>query len=622
VKKSTIRIVSAIALSWAAVGCDEEIVTGPGFVCDVTNPVRDVTISPTTASLPVRTPARETDVVQLTATATNRLGTARTDVPIVFTSSDPSVATVDSTGLVHAVKEGSVNIKASACSESATAHIVVISAVLTVQVSSTVTTAVVGDTILVTARATGQTGKVADVKFTFSPSPSGLATVTTISDSTARVVALSAGTVTVTAAGEGTTGSVAIVILPKAFLLVAASPAAIDAGGHITCGIITLGRGYCWGLNDLSQLGSTSETLCFRDTQTQTDTLETVVKRCSIVPKRLVSSVAFSAVSAGDSSACAISTVGRVYCWGSNSHGEVGDGSGALKATATLINSGLLFSAVSVGGGHACAIANGGATYCWGQDTQGQLGDARLVNSSTPIPVSGGGQAPANFAKISAGRTHTCALTSDGTAFCWGSNLSGELGNGGIGGFADTPVLVSTAIGFTSIAAGGDSIVSDAFGNPLLGGDYTCGVAIGGAAFCWGSNRSGQLGTGAIGSVSLVPVAVAGGQTFTSVTAGRSHTCALTTGGAVFCWGENLDLQLGRGPQTGGSLADATPVQVTGGELPAAVTFSSISAGVNHTCGVGIDGFAYCWGSNVFGALGNSLQAAFRGFPQRVSTPQ
>jgi alpha-tubulin suppressor-like RCC1 family protein len=168
-------------------------------------------------------------------------------------------------------------------------------------------------------------------------------------------------------------------------------------------------------------------------------------------------------------------------------------------------------------------------------------------------------------------------------------------------------VVVATATRFTSISAGDD---------------YSCGVAIGGAAFCWGNNTAGQLGTGAVGSLSLVPVAVTGGQTFTSITAGRSFACALTTGGSVFCWGENVDLQLGRGPQNGSSTADGTPVRVTGGELPVGVSFSAVSAGVNHTCGVGIDGFAYCWGSNAFGALGNTLEAGLRGFPKRVATPQ
>jgi len=299
VKKSTIGIVSAIALGWWAVACNE--IAGPGFHCDVTNPVRSVTISPTTANLPVRITARATDVVmQLTATATNRLGATRADVPVVFTSLNPSVATVSPTGLVHAVKQGSVNIKASACGVSANARVTVISAVSSVHVTSTPSTAVVGDTVLITARATGQTGTVADVKFAFSLSPSGLAMVRTRTDSTVRLVTLAAGTLTVTAVGERARGSSAVVVLGKAFLPATVSPAAIDAGGNMTCGLIRLGRAYCWGLNDVSQLGAATETVCSSGIQTQTDALKTVDRRCSLAPKRVPLSVAFAAVSAGD----------------------------------------------------------------------------------------------------------------------------------------------------------------------------------------------------------------------------------------------------------------------------------------------------------------------------------
>lgn len=170
---------------------------------------------------------------------------------------------------------------------------------------------------------------------------------------------------------------------------------------------------------------------------------------------------------------------------------------------------------------------------------------------------------------------------------------------------SETPAPVSQPAGLTAISAGGN---------------HTCALTFGGAAYCWGSNAVGQLGNA--GGSSLVPVAVDGGQAFVRISSGADHTCALTIGGAVFCWGSNHDLQLGRGPFTGGAGPGATPVQIGQGERPAGVTFTSVSAGASHSCGVGSDGAAYCWGSNIRGALGNTLQAAFRGFPQRVATPQ
>ena len=228
------------------------------------------------------------------------------------------------------------------------------------------------------------------------------------------------------------------------------------------------------------------------------------------------------------------------------------------------------------------------------------------------------------FMMISAGFQHSCGIAPDGTAFCWGRGNSGQLGNGGTGS-SDTPVAVATGSKFTWISAGGD---------------HSCGITTSGAALCWGSNIDGQLGNGSSGSISAVPVAVAGGLTFTRISAstgtraavpligvpfkpnGVGHTCALTSGGVVFCWGDDRDLQLGRGPFTGGGSISTTPVQVGQGERGAGVTFTSVSAGSRHSCGVGSDGSAYCWGSNVFGALGNTLQAAFRGFPQKVATPR
>ncbi len=610
-KKTVVLAVSTIALSLLAAACKEEVVTGPGFVCDVTNPVRDLSIGPANSVVLVRSPARETDTLQLHVQATNRNGNARFDVPITFSSSDSTIATVDSVGLVHARKPGSITVKASTCGKTATTRVTVVAAVVTVKIKADTLTIVVGDSVLVTARAIGQTGDtLSDVKFKFAVSPSSSATIKTASDSTsAYVFATSPGTLTVTATGEGSNASVAITVLPRSFLSGTATAGTIDAGGSYTCGLISTGRGYCWGLNDHKQLGAVSDSVCFSNTDTRTDTLEnapaTAVKACSLLPLRLAPTVAFATISAGDSSACGISTTGRAYCWGTNIHGELGNGSLGLRGIATLVTSALNFTSISTGGGHTCAIAVGGTGYCWGQDSLGQLGDARLINSSTPIPVSGGG-GPAIFSTISAGGRHTCALLLDGTAFCWGSNDSSQLGVGSTGGIADTPAQVTTGTRFTSISSGRD---------------HTCAIAVGGAAFCWGSNAFGQLGTGAIGAQSPVPVAVAGGLSFARISAGYSHTCGLTTGGAVYCWGENRDLQLGRGPATGSSVADGTPVQVSGGGLPAGVTFTTVTAGAAHSCGVGSDGFAYCWGSNVFGALGNTLQAAFRGFPQRVATP-
>jgi alpha-tubulin suppressor-like RCC1 family protein len=623
----------------AIAACNGDPLTGPGFTCDVTNPVREITLSPSPGVVVVRSPARASDTLQLTAIATNRNGGTRTDVPITFSSSDTAVATVDSLGVVHALKPGTVSIKASSCGKSASTQVSVQAAVLSAQITPKVDTVLTGDSAILVARAVGQNGKtLADVMFSFVASPSGSVTLKTLNDSTVQVVGIVAGVTTITATAEGANATTSMLVLSRVFLSVGQVGGSFDAGGDLSCGLISLGEGFCWGLNNLGQLGAASDSVCFAEIRPASQ--GEPARACSILPLRFGPSLALTAVAVGDSSACAIATSGRAYCWGDNSLGQIGNGSTADKKTPALVTSGLNFTSISVGGGHACALSPGGAAYCWGQDSSGQLGDARNVNSTTPIPVSGGG-GPAIFMSVSAGYRHTCALTPDGSAFCWGNNDSAQLGNG-TRGAAATPVAVSGGLRFVQVSAGGD---------------HTCGIAVGGAAYCWGSNAHGQLGTGTVGGgASAVPVLVATALTFSRISASRGtdtttsrgspldttktgsdtiitkrleksdgfgHTCGVTTAGEVYCWGDDSDLQLGRGPSTGGpNSASGVPARVAGGELPNSVTLTAISTGTRHSCAVGSDGNAYCWGSNVFGALGNTLQAAFRGLPQKVATPR
>jgi alpha-tubulin suppressor-like RCC1 family protein len=610
------------------VACDEEDITGPGFICDVTNPVRDIILTPSNAQVLVHVPALSTDTVLVSAVATGRLGTARNDVRFKFTSSDPSIATVDSLGVVRAVRAGTVRITAEACGESSTAQINILNNIATVLIIPGSDTLVAGDSIRFKARAFGQDGlQILGVKFTFSSTNPGVV-VTRLTDSTATITTpLTPGTVTIGAVGEGVSASASLLLLPRVFITGTLLQSSLDVGDATGCGIISAGQAFCWGLNNYGQLGASGDSVCFESvvaTIIEDDSVVTTAKPCSLIPLRISHTLDFSSVSAGDSASCGITIAGRAYCWGSNTRGTLGNGTTSDTDEPALVTSALTFTSISVGGAHACGLATGGLAYCWGADSLGQLGDSRVVNSTTPIPVSGGG-GTAVFASISAGFRHTCGVTSAGTAFCWGSNERGQLGAGTTGGFTDTPVQVLGGLTFASISAGGD---------------HTCGVTTGGAAYCWGSNFDGQLGNGATGGFSATPSPVAGGLSFSRISAstgtrstdaensplkitGAGHTCGLTTNGAVYCWGDNENLQLGRGPFSGGPAgASGTPQQVTGGELPGGLAFTSISAGSVHSCGVTTDGAAYCWGSNIFGALGNTFQAAFRGLPQKVSTPR
>ena len=186
-------------------------------------------------------------------------------------------------------------------------------------------------------------------------------------------------------------------------------------------------------------------------------------------------------------------------------------------------------------------MLNGATVDCWGSNYRGDLGNGTTTDSSTPVGVSG----LSDVIAVTAGEDHTCALLSGGTVDCWGNNLFGQLGDGT---FADspTPVAVSGLSGAIAVTAGGD---------------HTCALLTGGTIDCWGSDFYGQLGDGQVQTFSPTPVAVTGlSGGAIAVTAGDTFSCALITGGAVECWGQNSSGQLGNGTTTDSS----TPVGVSG----------------------------------------------------------
>jgi alpha-tubulin suppressor-like RCC1 family protein len=236
--------------------------------------------------------------------------------------------------------------------------------------------------------------------------------------------------------------------------------------------------------------------------------------------------------------------------------------------------------------------------FCWGNDQLGQLGDTGIVSSTTPIPVDSAGVVM-TFASVTAGAGHTCALKAGGAAYCWGDNTVGQLGTGTPSSHS-TPVTVAGGLAFSSIVAGAT---------------HTCGLTTAGAAFCWGDNTFGELGNGSSGGQQGAPVAVAGSHTFTELAAGDGFTCGVS-GTKVYCWGSNSDGQIGAGAAIlGGTFTSPSAVVTT-------LTFAHVTAGARHACAIVTNGAgAACWGSNLFGALGNSLQAATSGVPVLVGTP-
>jgi len=257
---------------------------------------------------------------------------------------------------------------------------------------------------------------------------------------------------------------------------------------------------------------------------------------------------------------------------------------------------------VTAGEGHVCALSLDGMAYCWGQGAEGQLGTGTTSNQFRPTPVLGPDGGPAlRFASISAGRWHTCALTVDGLAYCWGNGLQGKLGNG---------------LGGTQAYRTVPDPVLDPLAGPVLrlvtvntGRYHTCGLTVDGRAYCWGDGAGGLLGHGDI-TIHQRPISVTGPDggpvlQFVSLDVGDNHTCALTTEGRAYCWGEGDWGRLGNDSDW-----DRTaPVPVSAPEGGDILQFASIAVGFYHTCGVATDGKAYCWGYDAWGQLGQGAQA-------------
>jgi alpha-tubulin suppressor-like RCC1 family protein len=300
----------------------------------------------------------------------------------------------------------------------------------------------------------------------------------------------------------------------------------------------------------------------------------------------------FEQIDVGYHHTCGITTVDELYCWGTGGSGRIGNGlNGPTSQVAPLLvppPSGQVWASVSTGFSHTCALTASGAAYCFGSDLYGEIGDGPAV-ADPELPVVSAVAAPGgvSWAQIAAGAEHTCAVTTAGAAYCWGRDDRGQLGNGATTGNQTSPSLVSTPGGVTwaSIAVGGPDLNNN-------GGKQTCAVSTAGAGYCWGDDGSGQLGNGATTGDQVSPVAVStpGGVSWAAIRVGLKHACGVSTTGAGYCWGLNAARQLGLGGSAPGTVT--VPTAVVGG-----ITWAEIQPGSSHSCGRSTTGVSYCWGT-------------------------
>ena len=586
----TAATAACLVLALAACGADGDSPSSPDNGGGTPAPVSSVAITPTTATIVIG------KTNQLSAVAKDAAGNVLTGRAIAWTTSAAAVATVDANGLVTAVAVGTATVAASSEGKSAQAAITVtVVPVSSVTVTPNAPTVKVGATATLAATLKDEQGNVLNGRSV--AWSSSAPTIATIDAASGVVTGVATGTATMTATGEGKTGSttvtVSAAVKPVDQILLAPALDTIEAFssemiGRIledADGNVLTNREIRWTSSNpaVASIDPLTGMLTGVDRGTVTVTATSEGKTATVT--RVVV-IKYRSISAGTMHACDIASGGIVWCWGLNgAEGRLGSpvlGETSMSNVPMKLPGDLRFAQLSTYGRHTCGITLDGKAYCWGYNGWGSLGNgSNASQSATPVAVSGN----LAFRSISAGADHTCGVTTNDRAYCWGNNDWRQLGTGTV--FSGTPVLVSNTLSFAKVTAGTG---------------FTCGITTGGATYCWGANSIGQIGDGgkiSYGNVFVAaPQQVVGGQTFQSVTLGNQFACAVTTLGQAYCWGGN-NSKLGNGPN---GVDSSTPVQVSGGQI-----FQTISAGYGHTCGVTSLFQIYCWGLNGSGQLGANV---------------
>ncbi len=421
--------VSAVAPGSAIITATSESGSATATILVTLVPVAYVIATPDTATRLIG------DTLRLTAIAYDSVGGVLPGRPVTWTTSNPLRATVDGTGLVTALGSDRARIIATidGQADTATLFIPLPLALVSAAAQYTCGQTTGGVAYCWGLNNSGNLGNGSTAADSFPFAVSGGLLFRPVSAGTFHACGLASGAAYCwgnNGYGQLGTNSTASAPAPAA-VSGGLSFRVIASGGQHTCALTGPGAAYCWGRNQAGQLGRGTTTL-------------------DSVPGLVSGALVFASVSAGGQYTCGVTTGNAAYCWGRGAEGQLGTNSTAGQTTPTLVSGGLSFKSVVAAGSHTCGLTPTGVAYCWGDNTYGALGTELPASDSVPVAVAGG----LTFTALSAGTFHTCGVTTGGAAYCWGAAGGGRLGNGATTGQENAPVPVLGGLAFATISAG------------------------------------------------------------------------------------------------------------------------------------------------------------------------
>lgn len=331
---------------------------------------------------------------------------------------------------------------------------------------------------------------------------------------------------------------------------------AVSGGGEHSCRLPGDGSLLCWGRNSYGQLGDGR-----KGTQTPT-------------PQRVTKGNPWRRVSAGGGTTCGIKKNERLFCWGVNHRGQLGDGTTKQRLRPVVVAKNKKWTSVNASWFNTCGITRQTQLYCWGDNAAGQIGDGGMAKVRTKPTLVKKGK---NWTSVSVGSRFVCATKKNGALFCWGGNLFGQLGHGGYAG-KSKPARVGTGSSWAEVSTSWT---------------HTCARNTSGGVFCWGRNTFGQVGDGSV-TTTPTPRQVVGNLKAVDITTTEGASCAIDTNARVQCWGNNAYGVIGDGSKAFATSPEAGPADMR-----------EIEGGWRHVCGVTTSGSTSCWGQNDRAQLGN-----------------